>query len=95
VRALLMPIAEKLRSEITLPINYPVLIIGDASSSMQVAVRVATIVAGFIASVCPEGQCNLRFFNGTTPSLRCDCMCRLNPLFIHNRWFIGSSFCSS
>ena len=63
VREKLMPLAEELRAAISLPINYPVLIIGDASSSMSVAVRTATIIAGFIASVCPEGECNLRFFN--------------------------------
>merc|ERR1712000_205617 len=62
VREKLMPLAEELRAAISLPINYPVLIIGDASSSMSVAVRTATIIAGFIASVCPERECNLRFF---------------------------------
>lgn len=75
-----MQYAESVRSAIKLAIPSPVLIIGDASSSMnvsrrpwcrrltrspvlQVAVRTATIIAGFVASLCPPGEAELRFFN--------------------------------
>jgi hypothetical protein len=62
LRAALVPAAEKVRASLKLPIDGRVLVIGDASSSMAVAVKTATIIAGFVASLCEVDRCNLRFF---------------------------------
>jgi len=62
VREPLMKLAEKMRESVKLPIDGPLLVIGDASSSMNVAVRTAVIIAGFVASLVPKGQAELRFF---------------------------------
>jgi hypothetical protein len=62
VRAALLPVAEAVRADLKLPIDGRVLVIGDASSSMAVAVKTATIIAGFVASLCAVDRCNLRFF---------------------------------
>jgi len=62
VREPLMALAEKVRQAVKLQIDGPLLVIGDASSSMNVAVRTATIIAGFVASLVPAGEAELRFF---------------------------------
>lgn len=62
LRAALMPVTERVRAALKLPIDGKVLVIGDASSSMAVAVKTATIISGFVASLCEADRCNLRFF---------------------------------
>jgi hypothetical protein len=43
----------QVRQAVKMQIDGPLLVIGDASSSMNVAVRTATIIAGFVASLVP------------------------------------------
>jgi hypothetical protein len=62
LRAALMPVTERVRASLALPLDGKVLVIGDASSSMAVAVKTATIISGFVASLCEADRCNLRFF---------------------------------
>ena len=54
-----MPIAEKRLKEIKLTLETPVAILGDASYSMDVSIRVSTVIASVLTALC---QANLRFF---------------------------------
>lgn len=56
----LIPIAEKRLREIELPLEPPVVVLGDASYSMDVAIRTSTIIASLLAALCAA---ELRFFN--------------------------------
>jgi len=56
----LIPIAEKRLHEIELPLEPPVVVLGDASYSMDVAIRTSTIIASLLAALCAA---ELRFFN--------------------------------
>ena len=58
--ALLIPIAEKRLKEISLPLEPPVMVIGDASFSMDVAIRTSTIIASLMVVL---SNAKLRFFN--------------------------------
>jgi hypothetical protein len=44
-----------------LPLESPVLVMGDASSSMSVAVKTSTIIAGILTAIT---NAKLSFFNG-------------------------------
>eukprot|EP01088_Endostelium_zonatum_P008726 TRINITY_DN21884_c0_g1_i1.p1 TRINITY_DN21884_c0_g1~~TRINITY_DN21884_c0_g1_i1.p1 ORF type:complete len:538 (-),score=139.49 TRINITY_DN21884_c0_g1_i1:42-1655(-) len=56
----LIPIADRMLQTIRLPLEPPVVVIGDASGSMQVAVKTATIIGGLLACLT---NADLRFFN--------------------------------
>ena len=56
----LIPIAEKRLQDISLPLEPPVMVIGDASFSMDVAIRTSTIIASLLAVL---SNADLRFFN--------------------------------
>jgi len=56
----LIPIADRMLQSISLPLEPPVVVIGDASGSMQVAVKTATIIGGLLACLT---NADLRFFN--------------------------------
>jgi len=56
----LIPIADRMLQTIRLPLEPPVVVIGDASGSMQVAVKTATIIGGLLACLT---SADLRFFN--------------------------------
>ena len=56
----LIPIAEKRLKEINLPLEAPVVVLGDASYSMDVAIRTSTIIASLLTAIC---SADLRFFN--------------------------------
>ena len=58
--AQLIPIAEKRLKEISLPLEPPVMVIGDASFSMDVAIRTSTIIASLMVVL---SNAKLRFFN--------------------------------
>jgi hypothetical protein len=58
--AQLIPIAEKRLKEISLPLEPPVMVIGDASFSMDVAIRTSTIIASLMVVL---SNASLRFFN--------------------------------
>ena len=58
--AQLIPIAEKRLTEISLPLEPPVMVIGDASFSMDVAIRTSTIIASLMVVL---SNAKLRFFN--------------------------------
>lgn len=45
-----------------LPLESPVFVMGDASSSMSVAVKTSTIIAGILTAIT---SAKLSFFNGT------------------------------
>lgn len=55
----LMQIAETRLNEINLQLNQPVLVLGDASGSMQVAVNTATIIASLLTALV---EARLHFF---------------------------------
>eukprot|EP01089_Gocevia_fonbrunei_P001082 TRINITY_DN11032_c0_g1_i1.p1 TRINITY_DN11032_c0_g1~~TRINITY_DN11032_c0_g1_i1.p1 ORF type:complete len:530 (-),score=118.10 TRINITY_DN11032_c0_g1_i1:20-1609(-) len=57
---ILIPIADRMLQSISLPLEPPVVVIGDASGSMQVAVKTATIIGGLLACLT---NADLRFFN--------------------------------
>jgi hypothetical protein len=57
---LLLPVAERQIDRHVLPIDPPVVVLGDASSSMTVAIRVATIIGSVLALLA---RADLRFFN--------------------------------
>eukprot|EP00800_Vazella_pourtalesii_P004862 TRINITY_DN15629_c0_g1_i1.p1 TRINITY_DN15629_c0_g1~~TRINITY_DN15629_c0_g1_i1.p1 ORF type:complete len:581 (+),score=124.63 TRINITY_DN15629_c0_g1_i1:210-1745(+) len=57
----LIPIADCRLRESGLPLEQPVAVFGDASSSMQVAIRTSTIVASLFCAMC--GSSNLTFFD--------------------------------
>jgi hypothetical protein len=56
----LIPIAERRLHQIELPLEPPVVVLGDASYSMDVAIRTSTIIASLLAALC---DADLRFFN--------------------------------
>jgi len=56
----LIPIADRMLQTIRLPLQPPVVVTGDASGSMQVAVKTATIIGGLLACLT---SADLRFFN--------------------------------
>jgi len=56
----LVPIAERRLKSISLPLETPVVVIGDASGSMQVAVKTATIISSLLTVLT---NADLRFFN--------------------------------
>eukprot|EP01117_Protostelium_nocturnum_P010284 TRINITY_DN3699_c0_g1_i2.p1 TRINITY_DN3699_c0_g1~~TRINITY_DN3699_c0_g1_i2.p1 ORF type:complete len:703 (+),score=279.52 TRINITY_DN3699_c0_g1_i2:170-2278(+) len=55
----LMPIAEKRLNSLSLPLEKPVVVCGDASGSMQVAVKTATIISSLLTVLT---SAELRFF---------------------------------
>lgn len=57
---LLLPVAERQVDRHVLPIDPPVVVLGDASASMTVAIRVATIIGSVLALLA---RADLRFFN--------------------------------
>lgn len=57
---LLLPLAERRIARHLLPIDAPVVVLGDASSSMMVAIRVATIIGAVLTVLA---RADLRFFN--------------------------------
>ncbi|XP_066264746.1 uncharacterized protein [Branchiostoma lanceolatum] len=59
---LLIPLAEKRLHEISVPLEPPVVVIGDASSSMGVAIRTSTIIASLLTALT---SAKLVFFNGS------------------------------
>jgi hypothetical protein len=56
----LMPCADKKMKSFNCPIDGKVLVLGDASSSMQVAIRTSTIISSILACLT---DADLRFFN--------------------------------
>nr|XP_006823148.1 PREDICTED: uncharacterized protein LOC100371489 [Saccoglossus kowalevskii] len=57
---LLVPIAEKMLRNISVPLETPVVVIGDASPSMNVAIRTSTIIASLLSAIA---HAQLVFFN--------------------------------
>eukprot|EP01090_Pellita_catalonica_P017627 TRINITY_DN5360_c0_g1_i1.p1 TRINITY_DN5360_c0_g1~~TRINITY_DN5360_c0_g1_i1.p1 ORF type:complete len:447 (-),score=59.53 TRINITY_DN5360_c0_g1_i1:30-1370(-) len=57
---MLIPFADRMLQSLSLPLEPPVVVIGDASGSMQVAVKTAIIIGGLIACLC---NAELRFFD--------------------------------
>ena len=57
---LLIPMAEKRLEEISLPLEQPIVVIGDKSSSMDVAIRTSTIIASLLTAIT---SAKLVFFN--------------------------------
>lgn len=58
----LLKIAEDRLKQIKLPLESPVFVMGDASSSMSVAVKTSTIIAGILTAIT---SAKLSFFNNT------------------------------
>jgi hypothetical protein len=56
----LIPFAEQQLRDIKLPLEPPVVVFGDASYSMDVAIRTSTIIASLLTALC---DADLRFFN--------------------------------
>ena len=56
----LLPFAEAQLEKIKLPLESPVAVIGDASGSMEVAIRTATILSSLLTAIC---SAKLNFFN--------------------------------
>eukprot|EP00818_Percolomonas_sp_WS_P007166 CAMPEP_0117437556 /NCGR_PEP_ID=MMETSP0759-20121206/1584_1 /TAXON_ID=63605 /ORGANISM="Percolomonas cosmopolitus, Strain WS" /LENGTH=668 /DNA_ID=CAMNT_0005229191 /DNA_START=19 /DNA_END=2025 /DNA_ORIENTATION=+ len=56
----LIPIAEKKLREIDLPLENPIVVLGDSSYSMDVSIRTSTIIASLISVLT---KCELKFFN--------------------------------
>ncbi len=56
----LLLIAEAQLEKIKLPLESPVAVIGDASGSMEVAIRTATILSSLLTAIC---SAKLNFFN--------------------------------
>ncbi|CAF0981750.1 unnamed protein product [Rotaria sp. Silwood1] len=56
----LLVIAEAQLQKIKLPLESPVAVMGDASSSMNVAIRTATILSSLLTAIC---SAKLNFFN--------------------------------
>jgi len=56
----LIPIAQKRLKQLRLPLESPVVVLGDASSSMDVAIRVSTIIGSLLTALTGA---DLRFFN--------------------------------
>lgn len=57
---LLLPIAERRLRAIRLPLEPPVVVFGDASYSMDVAIRVSTIIASLLTVLA---NADIFFFN--------------------------------
>jgi len=57
----LVPIAETRLKQIDLQLEAPVVVIGDASYSMDVAIRVSTVIASVLTALCGA---ELKFFTG-------------------------------
>jgi hypothetical protein len=60
LRPALLALADTKLQSLSLPLAPPVLVMGDASNSMDVAIRVSTILAGVCCNLC---DATLRFFN--------------------------------
>jgi hypothetical protein len=60
LRPALLALADAKLQSLSLPLAPPVLVLGDASNSMDVAIRVSTILAGVCCNLC---DATLRFFN--------------------------------
>jgi hypothetical protein len=60
LRPALLALADTKIHSLSLPLASPVLVMGDASNSMDVAIRVSTILAGVGCNLC---DATLRFFN--------------------------------
>jgi len=58
----LIPIAEKRLAELDVPLEPPVVILADASGSMEVAIRTATIIGSLMTVLT---KADLRFFSAT------------------------------
>lgn len=58
--SLMIPLAENDLTKFKSTIASPVAVLGDASSSMSVAVKTSTIIASLLAAIC---QAKLTFFN--------------------------------
>ena len=56
----LLPLVDRQLARMKLPLDPPVVVLGDASSSMTVAIRVATIIGSVLTVVT---RADLRFFN--------------------------------
>jgi len=56
----LLPLAQAQLEKIKLPLESPVAVIGDASGSMEVAIRTATILSSLLTAIC---SAKLNFFN--------------------------------
>jgi len=56
----LIPVAEKRLEQIHLPLDPPVVVLGDASYSMDVAIRTATVIGSLLTALA---NADLRFFN--------------------------------
>lgn len=56
----LLPVAQAQLEKIKLPLESPVAVIGDASGSMEVAIRTATILSSLLTAIC---SAKLNFFN--------------------------------
>ncbi|CAF0885028.1 unnamed protein product [Adineta steineri] len=56
----LLPTAQAQLEKIKLPLESPVAVIGDASGSMEVAIRTATILSSLLTAIC---SAKLNFFN--------------------------------
>jgi hypothetical protein len=56
----LLPLVDRQLARMKLPLDPPVVVLGDASSSMTVAIRVATIIGSVLTVVT---HADLRFFN--------------------------------
>jgi len=48
----LLPVAQAQLEKIKLPLESPVAVIGDASGSMEVAIRTATILSSLLTAIC-------------------------------------------
>ena len=59
----LLPIAERRLKSIKLPLEPPVVVFGDASYSMDVAIRVSTIIASLLTVLA---DADIQFFNVET-----------------------------
>jgi len=58
----LLPTAQAQLEKIKLPLESPVAVIGDASGSMEVAIRTATILSSLLTAIC---SAKLNFFHDT------------------------------
>jgi hypothetical protein len=60
LRPALLAVADAKLATLSLPLASPVVVLGDASNSMDVAIRVSTLLAGMACNLC---DASLRFFN--------------------------------
>ncbi|ESO89374.1 hypothetical protein LOTGIDRAFT_229223 [Lottia gigantea] len=56
----LIPIGERKLTSIRLPLEAPIIVIGDASGSMEIAIKTSTIIAGLLTAIT---SAKLVFFN--------------------------------